>query len=139
MNSATTLNPDEQVSLYLIYTSINNLVSRLKTSNFPLPPIEAIVEVLLTKTDAEQEIKDTPLILISDVTKYLSGATMSYTEFSQGMIRNQTLLNDIYDPIFNKRTQEVYNQLKEIAAEQTAAVSKDQNKKKNVKKTTKAK
>ena len=56
--SSSTLNPNEQVPLFLIYTSINNLVNRLKTSSFPLPPIEAVVEVLLTKTDAEQYIKD---------------------------------------------------------------------------------
>jgi len=87
----------------LIFTSINNLVQRLRTSSFPLPPIEAIVEVLLPKTDAHDEIKDTPLILISDVTHYFSGSTMSYVEFSQSMIRNKTLLTDIYDPIFNKR------------------------------------
>jgi hypothetical protein len=81
-NSAATLNPNDQVSLQLIYTSINNLVQRLKTSSFPLPPIEAIVEVLLTKTEAEEEIKNLPLVLVSDVTKYLAGATMSYVEFS---------------------------------------------------------
>ena len=52
--SAQNLNPNEQMSLQLIYTSLNNLVNRLKTSTFPLPPIEAIVEVLLTKTDAEE-------------------------------------------------------------------------------------
>ena len=52
-NNASTLDPNEQVSLFLIYTSINNLVQRLKTSPFPLPPIEAVVEVLLTKTDAD--------------------------------------------------------------------------------------
>jgi hypothetical protein len=42
----------------LVYTSINNLVNRLRNSSFPLPPIEAIVEVLLTKTDAEEKMKD---------------------------------------------------------------------------------
>jgi hypothetical protein len=68
-----------------------------------LPPIEAIVEVLLTKTDAEEIIKDDPLILIDDLTNYLTGSTISYVEFSQGMIRNKTLLNEIYEPIFNKR------------------------------------
>ena len=68
--------------LYLIYTSLNNLVNRLKTSTFPLPPIEAIVEVLLIKTDAENQIKEDPLVLVSDVTQYLSGNTMSYVEFS---------------------------------------------------------
>ena len=80
--SSQTLNPNDQVSLMLIFTSINNLVQRLRTSSFPLPPIEAIVEVLLSKTDAHDEIKDTPLILISDVTHYFSGSTMSYVEFS---------------------------------------------------------
>lgn len=107
--STTPLNPNEQMSLSLIYTSINNLVNRLKTSSFPLPPIEAIVEVLLTKTDVEEKIKDDPLILVSDVTQYLSGNTMSYVEFSQGMIRNKTLLTDIYEPIFNKRVYQVYD------------------------------
>ena len=68
-----------------------------------MPPIEAIVEVLLTKTDAEEIIKDDPLILIDDLTNYLTGSTISYVEFSQGMIRNKTLLNEIYEPIFNKR------------------------------------
>jgi len=101
--SAAALNPDEQVSLFIVYTSINNLVQRLRTSAFPLPPIEAIVEVLLTKTDAEEIIKDDPLILIDDLTNYLTGSTISYVEFSQGMIRNKTLLNEIYEPIFNKR------------------------------------
>ena len=101
----------------LIYTSINNLVNRLKNSSFPLPPIEAIVEVLLTKTDAEEKIKDQPLILVNDLTHYLTGSTMSYVEFSQGMLRNKTLLNEIYEPIFNKKVFTIYEQLKEIAAE----------------------
>lgn len=78
-------------------------MQRLKTSSFPLPPIESIVEVLLTKTKAEDEIKSYPLVLVSDVTKYFSGSTMSYVEFSLGMIRSKTLLNEIYEPIFNKR------------------------------------
>ena len=107
-HSAQTLNVDQQVSLSLIYTSINNLVNRLKNSSFPLPPIEAIVEVLLTKTDAEDKIKDQPLILVNDLTHYLTGCTMSYVEFSQGMLRNKTLLNEIYEPIFNKKVFTVY-------------------------------
>ena len=64
----STLDPKEEVSLFLIYNSINNLVQRLRTSSFPLPPIEAIVEVLLTKTDAEDVIKRDSLVLISDTT-----------------------------------------------------------------------
>lgn len=78
----TTLEFNEQVSLFTIYTSINNLVNRLKTSNFPLPPIEAIVEVLLMKTSAEDKISGMPLVLVNDVTKYLTGQTISYVEFS---------------------------------------------------------
>jgi len=74
-----------------------------------LPPIEAVVEVLLTKTSAEEKVSSMPLVLVSDVTKHLSGSTMSYVEFSQGMIRNKTLLSDIYDPIFNKRVFQVYD------------------------------
>jgi hypothetical protein len=59
--------------------------------------------VLLTKTDAESQIKDDALVLIDELTDYLSGCTISYVEFSQGMIKNKTLLNEIYEPIFNKR------------------------------------
>ena len=76
------MNETEQVSLFLVYTSINNLVQRLRNSAFPLPPIEAIVEVLMTKTDSEEHVKDEPLILIEDLTDYFSGCTISYVEFS---------------------------------------------------------
>ena len=68
-----------------------------------MPPIEAIVEVLMTKTDSEEHVKDEPLILIEDLTDYFSGCTISYVEFSQGMIRNRTILTEIYEPLFNKR------------------------------------
>jgi hypothetical protein len=121
----------------LIFTSINNLVQRLRTSSFPLPPIEAIVEVLLTKTDAGDDIKDQPLVLIQDVIDHFSGATISYVEFSQGMIRNKTLLSEIYEPIYNKRVFQVQDMLKEIAAEQAASVVKEQMKKQKGKKQTK--
>ena len=77
--SSTTLNPDEQVSLSLIYTSINNLVNRLKNSSFPLPPIEAVVEVLLTACpDAESQINGKTMVLVNEVTTYFTGNTMSY-------------------------------------------------------------
>jgi hypothetical protein len=33
---------------------------------YRLPPIEAVLEVLLTKTRAEEKLKDEPLILIND-------------------------------------------------------------------------
>ncbi len=62
---------------------------------------------------------------------------MSYVEFSQSMIRNKTLLTDIYDPIFNKRVFQIQDTLKEIAAEQAASVVKEQMKKNKVKKVTK--
>ena len=50
---------------------------------------------------------------------------MSYVEFSQSMIRNKTLLTDIYDPIFNKRVFQIQDTIKEIAAEQAASVVKE--------------
>jgi len=112
-------------------------VQRLRTSSFPLPPIEAIVEVLLTVTNAEEEIKGESLVLVNDLTHYFSSNTMSYVQFSQAMIRNKTLLVDIYESIYNKRVFQVYEQLKEIAAEQAASVVKEQMKKNKVKKTTK--
>ena len=93
--------------------------------------------MLLTKTDAEEQIKDQPLILVNDLTQYLSGNTMSYVEFSQGMIRNKTMLTDIYDPIYNKRVFQVQELLKDIAAEQAASVVKEQMKKNKTKKVTK--
>ena len=75
----------------------------MRSSSFPLPPIEAIVEVLLGKTDSEDVLNRETLVLISDTQDYLSGSTMSYVEFSQGMIRNKTLLTEIYEPIYNKK------------------------------------
>jgi hypothetical protein len=79
----------------------------------------------LTKTDAHDEIKDMPLILVSDVTHYFSGNTMSYVEFSQGMIRNKTLLTDIYDPIFNKRVFDFYNANKHLNFEEMCCLMVD--------------
>jgi hypothetical protein len=45
------------------------------------------------------------------------------------MIRNKTLLSEIYEPIYNKRVFQVQDMLKEIAAEQAASVVKEQMKK----------
>ena len=65
------------------------------------------MEVLLTKTEyksiSEDKNKAQPITVISDTVPYLSGSTISYIEFSQGMIKNHTLLNDIYEPIYNKK------------------------------------
>ena len=41
------------------------------------------------------------------------------------MIRNKSLLTDIYDPIFNKKVFQMQDKLKEIAAEQAASVVKE--------------
>ena len=70
---------------------------------FRLPPIEAVLEVLLTKTKAEDKLKDEALILATDAQSFLTGYTISFLEFSQGLIKNKTLINDIYEPVFNKR------------------------------------
>jgi hypothetical protein len=75
----------------------------LKQCAFPLPNIESILEVLITKTNAEQKFKNEPLILASDAVALLSGNTISYLEFSQAMVRSRTLLGEIYEPVFNKR------------------------------------
>lgn len=101
--SSSALDQNQPVALSLIFTSINNLVNRLKNSSFPLPPIEAIVEVLLTATDAENEIKNETMLLVSEMTTHFTGNQMSYVEFCQGMMRNKTLLTDIYEPIYNKK------------------------------------
>eukprot|EP00347_Sterkiella_histriomuscorum_P016943 403351256 len=120
--SSTVLNIHEQCSLYLIYNSISNLVQRLKSQSYPLPPIEAILEVLLSKTKAEEKLKDEPLILSTDAVNYLSGNTISFMEFNQGMIRSKTLINEqLYEPVFNKRIFQVYDQLKEIAAAESGS------------------
>ena len=68
---------------------------------------------------------------------FLSGNTISYLEFSQGMVLNKTLLREIYEPISSQRHLTHADQLKEIASEQAsstllhAAQTKKINKKKN--------
>ena len=109
-------------------------MSRLKPQSYPLPPIEAVIEVLLTKTKAEDKLKDEPLVLSADVQTYLSGNTISYLEFTQGIMKSRSLLNDIYEPVFNKRIFQVYDQLKEIAAEVNANSVKDSIKRAKTKK-----
>ena len=54
--------------------------TRLK--RYSLPPIEAILEVLLTKTKAEEKMKDESLVLAIDAVNYLSGNTISFLEFT---------------------------------------------------------
>ena len=88
-----------------------------------LPPIEAIMEVLITKAspEASEKLQREPLIVVSDLVPHLSGNTISYLEFSQGMILNKTLIRDIYDPISSHRGTHNADQLKEIASEQASS------------------
>lgn len=96
------------------------------------------MEVLITKATAEaaEKLQKDPLVVLSDLVPYLSGNTISYIEFSQGMVANKTLIRDIYEPASQKSTANA-DQLKEIANEQAsstllhAAQTKKTNKKKN--------
>ena len=84
-----------------------------------LPPIEAIMEILVSKADpaAGQMLKEEPLCIVNDMSSLLTGFTISYLEFSQGMCQNKTLLRDIYEPVFGSHAISKLDQLKEIAAE----------------------
>lgn len=68
-----------------------------------------MTEVLLSKTKAEEKLKNEPLILSSDAQSYLSGNTISFLEFTQGIIKSRSLLMEIYEPVFNKRIFQVYD------------------------------
>lgn len=78
------------------------------------------MEILVTKAsgDAVDQLRNEPLSIINDLTTYLSGFTISYLEFSQGMCASKTLLRDIYEPVFSSQAISKYDQLKEIASEQ---------------------
>lgn len=90
--------------------------------------------MLLSKTKAENKLKDEPLILSSDAQAFLSGNTISFLEFVQALNKSRSLLNEIYEPVFNKRIFQVYDQLKEIAAEVNTGSVKDQIKRQKTKK-----
>ena len=49
--------------------------------------MESVIEVLLTKTKADEKLKDEPLVLSADVQTYLSGNTISYLEFIFKLLR----------------------------------------------------
>ena len=67
MNSALFISSITQSVTYSI--DLNFLLTRnIESLILRLPPIEAILEVLLTKTKAEEKLKDEALILVSDVT-----------------------------------------------------------------------
>ena len=77
------------------------------------------MEILVSKADpsAMHLLKDEPLCIVNDMTSLLSGFTISYLEFSQGMCQNKTLLRDIYEPVYSSHAINKYDQLKEIASE----------------------
>lgn len=62
-------------------------------------------------------LKDEPLVVVSDITSLMSGHTISFLEFSQGMCQSKTLLREIYEPVFSSQVISKYEQLKEIASE----------------------
>ena len=62
-------------------------------------------------------LKEEPLCIVNDMSSLLTGHTISYLEFSQGMCQNKTLLRDIYEPVFSSHAISKLDQLKEIAAE----------------------
>jgi hypothetical protein len=51
----------------------------------------------------------------------MSGNTISYLEFSQGMVLSKTLQRDIYEPAQNPKSIQNFEQLKEIASEQASS------------------
>ena len=80
------------------------MLQRQKVGSAPMPPIEAICEVLIMKADVTDIINDQCLIIVDDTTHHFTGKSISYIEFSQGMNKNKTLLADIYEPVYIKRT-----------------------------------
>ena len=84
------------------------------------------MEVLISKTSAEERLRDDPLVTAQDAVTFLTGHTISYLEFAQGMIRSKSLSGELYEPVFNKRIFQVFDQLKEIASQQSSAGVKEQ-------------
>ena len=87
---------------------------------YSLPAIEAIMEILISKAGptATGKLKDEPLCVVSDFVSFLSGHTISYLEFSQGIVSNKTLLKEIYEPACSSHALQNFEALKEIASEQ---------------------
>ena len=77
------------------------------------------MEVLITKAspEANNKLQREALVVVSDFVPFLSGNTISYLEFSQGMVMNKTLIRDIYEPISSQKYLAHADQLKEIANE----------------------
>lgn len=62
-------------------------------------------------------MNEEPLSVVSDFVNYLNGHSISYLEFSQGIVQNKTLLKEIYDPVVNSHALSNYDALKELASE----------------------
>ena len=63
-------------------------------------------------------MKESPLCLVSDLSGYLSGHTISYLEFTQGMIASKTIMREIYETALAPKIANNMEALKEIALEQ---------------------
>lgn len=69
---------------------------------FPLPTREQVLEVLMCKSGIVERLKSEAIVLADDAINELSG-TISYVEFSQSIVKNRNILNQIYEPVYNKR------------------------------------
>lgn len=79
---STTLNINEQCTFKLIFSGISNLISRLRPSSQPLPTVESVLEIMISKADpkARSVLKDSPICLVNDLNPFMSGQTISYLE-----------------------------------------------------------
>lgn len=71
--NSTTLNPTDQIGLFLIFTHINKMLQRQKIVSAPMPPIEAICEVLVMKAGVTDIINKQSLVIVDDITNYFTG------------------------------------------------------------------
>ena len=55
--------------------------------------------------------------MVSDLSGYLSGHTISYLEFTQGMIASKTIMREIYETTLAPKVTNNMEALKEIALE----------------------
>jgi len=58
---------------------------------------------------------------VNDLTPSLASTTISYLEFTQGMINSKTIMKEIYEPTFSPKVFASLDALKEIAQEQAPA------------------
>jgi hypothetical protein len=78
--SSTSLNINEESSVYLLYNSISNFITRIKPS-VPLPHMDSVLEILISKTPQMKRLQDEVLVIADDVIPNISG-TISYLEFA---------------------------------------------------------